>query len=416
MSGPQLKMNGKIGTVMLNTDIGESRIVSRWLQVFPFSHVIDIGNPDRYGGRAIILGHRAPLQRSLTNYVETFPNNIDPNNSEYAMSKFPNIQRAGDSYYRCCRCKYPLAPAHAVFSFTPEHNIFKDLPGCTHIFLAYTLSWMTDQIDVSAPGGKIYCPNCSDDNRGPYYVGEYCWLGVQCENATCGEIVSPGLALIRRLQGDLHIGVEFRQVAEDGEETYSSQETNEEFDDGDEQQLAGGRPDGDSRADDDGDWDEIENNFFRASNTELLPSITHTQEPRIPMEELPAQSIRGETAEMVNPAVASRRSIQNVSNLPRYLRHVPRAPSRLRNSWIPRSAPSTTASSQDSQTSVSYDTLEANSSAALTTESDEDVSPSQILQWLADQQASPDTSTPGLAHIDEYLATEGNNHKHLSNW
>jgi hypothetical protein len=81
----------------------------------------------------------------------------------------------------------------------------------------------------------------------------------------------------------------------------------------------------------------------------------------------------------------------------------------LRNSWIPRSAPSTTESSQGSQTSVNYDGLEANYSAAFTTESDERVSPPHLLQWLAttDLQASPDTSSEVIGQIDEYLIAEG---------
>jgi hypothetical protein len=405
--GPQSKINGIIGAAVLNTDIGESHIVARWLRVLPLSDVIDIGNHHR--GHTIILGHQAPLQKSLMNFMERFPNNIDPDNSENAMSSFPTIQRPEDSYYRCSRCKYPVAPAHAVFSFTPEHNIFQDLPGCTHIFLAYTLSWMRDQIHTSAPGGKLYCPNCNDDALGPNYVGEYCWLGVQCENAMCAEIVSPGLALIRRLQGNLYTGVEFRQVAEDGEETYSSQETNEEFDEEDEQQFAGDLPEGDSRPDGDGDWDEIENQFAQPPNTELLPSTT--QESRTPMEELPSQIIQPENTEMhmLNPVVASRPSMRNLSLSLRHPRHVPFTPSRLRNSWIPRSAPSTTESSQGSQTSVNYDGLEANYSAAFTTESDERVSPPHLLQWLAttDLQASPDTSSEVIGQIDEYLIAEG---------
>jgi hypothetical protein len=404
MFGPQLKINGIIDAAVLNTNIGESHMVSRWLPVLPLSDVIDIDNHHR--GRAIILGHRTPLQKSLRNFVEQFPNNIDPDNSENAMSSFPTIRRPEDSYYRCRRCKYPLAPAHAVFSFTPEHNIFQDLPGCTHIFLAYTLSWMREQIDTSAPGGKLYCPNCNDDALGPNYVGEYCWLGVQCENAMCAEIVSPGLALIRRLHGNLYTGVEFRQVAEDGEDTYSSQETNEEFDDEDEQPFAGDLLDGDSRLDGDGDWDEIENEFAQPPNAELLPSTN--QESRTPMGEFPSQRIQAENTEMLNPVV-SRPSMRNLSNSLRHPRHVPFTPSRLRNSWIPRSAPSTAESSQGSQTSVNYDGLEANYSAPFTTESNAGVSPPHLLQWLAtaDLQASPDTSTEVIGQIDEYLIAEG---------
>ena len=100
---------------------------------------------------------------------------------------------------------------------------------------------MESQIDVHSPGGKLFCPNCPNE---PEHVGEYCWFGLQC---SCGEVVSPGLALLSKLEDGYLRGVEFRRVQEgsvDGDEVESSQETesqegNEDVDDVDEDDFDG---------------------------------------------------------------------------------------------------------------------------------------------------------------------------------
>jgi hypothetical protein len=358
-----------------------------------------------------MFGHRHPLQKVLTDDVETFPNPATLDDSVNAMSSFPGIQRPVDSYYRCCRCHYPLAPAHSAFNLTPEHNIFTDLPVCTHIFLASRLSWMTVQMDTAAPGGRLYCPECSNVTQGPYYVGEYCWMGVQCENAECGEIVSPGLALIRRLEGETIVGVEFRQVDEDGDEYFSSQETLEsndadDDDDDDDQEPGFAVPPTDYFArEDNGPWEEQENNFFEAFNIEAITQPTSSHGERqpivgVPTRQSPRRSRRPRTFHPYR---------QNNSNSPQYLRYVPITPSRLRNTWIPRSMPSSDSNSQESQESqesVNFQTSQTDFATSVSASFDEE-RPSQVLQWLSGIQGSQQTSTEVLGAIDEYLTSEG---------
>src|SRR5579859_2866259 len=137
-------------------------------------------------------------------------NSLEEPVEQSPMDEFPDIREPSQSYFRCCRCKYPLASAELSFSYTEVHG----LSECTHIFLSNPVSWMHEQLDTTAPGGKLYCPKC----EGKYHVGEYCWMGVQCQNAQCGEIVAPGLALIHRMEGDKLEGAEFMRVREEDED------------------------------------------------------------------------------------------------------------------------------------------------------------------------------------------------------
>lgn len=350
-----------------------------------------------------MFGNRSPLPKVLADVVEIFPKPATlEDDLDNVLSSFPLIQRPKDSYYRCCRCRYPLAPAHAAFSLTPEHNIFTDLPACTHIFLACRLSWMNEQIDTSSPGGKLYCPGCSDVTLGLYYVGEYCWMGVQCENEACGEIVSPGLALIRRLEGDTPTGVEFRQVEEDGDEFISSQETCDESNDDDEEQQPDSAQTGSLAAEDEGSWADIETAYNEACDAEDTPQPTSAPTDGQPMEVLSSCQIHPKGRKVNSPPRPPKR---NSLNSPEHLRYIPTTPSRLRNTWIPRSMPSTPGNSQgsqESQESVNFLTSEPSSIST----SDEQEEPSQVLQWLAGIQRTPPNSPEALGAIDEYLSSE----------
>ena len=183
----------------------------------PPSNFADIENKHKYSSRSIVLTNRNTFSRTMDKFTEIFPiPRDDPNNPVNALYRFPNFQKPDDSYYRCFVCKFPLAPANSTFEYSDKEHPFQN---CTHIFLSNPFSWM--QLDHSSPGGKLFCQYCET------HVGEYCWLGVQC---ACGEIQSPGLALVKEIDGDTNVGVEFRRVSEgsvDCDEVFSSQGTSE---------------------------------------------------------------------------------------------------------------------------------------------------------------------------------------------
>jgi len=361
---------------MLNIDIGGwlNAPISSQVQVPPKIKLL-IQDNDKYGGRAILLGSREPYQRTLLDYIEPFPNLSD--GIAMTMSSFPQLQRPRDSYYRCCRCKYPLSPAIAKFSLTPTHE--KSVQSnCTHVFLAFPSSWMADQIDVTSPGGKLYCPYC-DGEGGRYYVGEYCWLGVQCQNEECAEIVAPGLALIKRLDEGGPAGVEFRQVLEDG---LVSEESDDE-----------GPIEGYYGSDDDIE-EEVADDLTGDGDAEDDP--TRNYNPLQRPEELFQQAQQ--------PATVPISIILPPGHLLNHLRnprHLPNTPSRLRNTWIPRSAPSSQAStSSDSGSPVDVEM------EPFSNESSNGNVHGFDNQWLANLQASPDTPAEILEVIQEFLANE----------
>jgi len=159
-----------------------------------------------YRGSSIILrdANNKPCNRNMLDFIETFPMDGDDTISE----------PEGD-YYRCSRCKIALAPVNRAISFTQEHSMQATSPtsDCTHIFLSNPLEWMRPQIDIDSIGGKLFCPNCDEE----HCVGEYCWLGVQCQGEECAEIMAPGLALFsksRRPSAEKDSGVELFKVQE----------------------------------------------------------------------------------------------------------------------------------------------------------------------------------------------------------
>src|SRR5579871_6415760 len=141
----------------------------------------------------------------MLQFIEDFP-------IEEEDEPTPLLTAIHGSYYRCCRCKYPLAPASRLVTFARTHDILSESSDCTHIFLSNPFDWMKHQIDTETLGGKLACPRCEDN----HYLGEYCWLGVQCQGEECAEIMSPGLALLRRFQtlGGMISGVELCEESE----------------------------------------------------------------------------------------------------------------------------------------------------------------------------------------------------------
>ena len=303
----------------------------------------------------------------MMEFTEVFPIPQDESNPVTAIRQFPHFQKPDHSWYRCCQCKYPLAPGNATFSFSDYHGEYQ---WCTHVFLCNPLSWMTSDIDINSPGGKLSCPNCSE------HVGEYCWLGLQC---MCGEVVSPGLALLSELR-DGHIrGAEFRRVrdgsvddneVESSQET-QSQETNDDVDDVDEEdfdlpqeQMLSETIEHMDDADDEeipesfgqmlkecleadgvGEPDAIESNIISDSTDEF------TFTPRIQVRPggawntgIVPQDIRVIPRSMVMDYVPP--SMRNPH-------HLPMMPSRLRITWGPPSRSSSAGNSQSSKSSNS---------------------------------------------------------------
>jgi hypothetical protein len=298
----------------------------------------------------------------MMKFTETFPIRQDKTNPVEAIRQFPDLQKPDDSWYRCCRCKYPLAPGNATFSFSNSHG---EHPRCTHRFLCNPLSWMMYQIDTDSPGGKLFCPNCSNN---PEHVGEYCWFGLQC---SCGEIVSPGLALLSIL-ADGHLrGVEFRRVREgsvDNDEVESSQETesqdaNEDVDDVDEDDFNSLSESHESREEDTDDEeivDEMLSELEEANagveritlESDVIPGSQDVDWLTFPAEiHQPGGTQNAETVQQDVRMIP--RSVPMMDHLPPSMRnphHLPIMPSRLRNTWKP---PSRSSSSGDSLASES---------------------------------------------------------------
>lgn len=282
-------------------------------------------------------------------FTEDYPIFLeDTGGTTGGMHSFPFLQRQKDSYFRCYRCKYPLAPASASFTISGNHF---PINSCTHIFLCSPMSWMTDQIDTTSPGGKLFCPNCNDA-RGPNYVGEYCWFGIQCQNPTCGEIVSPGLALIKSLEDGEIPGVEFQRVAEgsvDSGEVSSSQETVRDDDCVDEQDDNEIRPEAEQieeRHDEAGigfqSFLSDATEMAAITNEEDIQTYSYQQQER---EVTPPQQSRRGTPSNITTTQSAQRISDNQ-------RHLPAVSSPLRECWFPPSAHSSEDGSQASHSST----------------------------------------------------------------
>jgi hypothetical protein len=120
----------------------------------------------------------------------------------------PTMWEQDVEYYRCRRCKFPLAPKSAAVSFTSFHDRYAcdSDSGCTHIFLSNPLPWMKQFLVGEESFGDIYCPGCEDHADGGNRVGEFCYLGLQCQGKSCGEICAPGLALFENAKDRLPDG------------------------------------------------------------------------------------------------------------------------------------------------------------------------------------------------------------------
>jgi dual specificity phosphatase 12 len=299
-----------------------------------------VGNHYKYGTRSIILANRSSSWRNVGEFRELFPlPRADADNSIAPWRRFPDLQKPTDSYYRCGQCKYPLAPANSTFSFSDTHNPFDyAAPAetfCTHIFLSNPMSWMN--LDTSSPGGKLLCPNPNDC---PHHVGEYCWLGVQCN---CGELVSPGFALIRRLENEELSGVEFKRVSEgsfDYGEVFSSEESSESANDDEVDRI-----------------EDLEEDLPVSQeldeNIEWIVESDESQDSEgISDGALLSRPTQGHSLVTIRSGQRSiPRSVPTIGQFQRNPYHLPSTPSRLRNTWIPPSAPSSVASSQASEVS-----------------------------------------------------------------
>ena len=285
--------------------------------------------------------------------------------------RFPHLIQPEASYIRCVNCKYPLAPGSTIVSFSDVHNPFGT--KCSHFFLCNAMSWM--KFDSSSPGGKIYCPNQECGK----WLGEYCFLGVQCD---CGEISSPGIALLRRAPGTQAARTEFMRVHEEGDDVDSVSSSNgeEDFDndeideenyaEGDDGGGGGGGGDDDDGDDDDGEEEdrereEDEENTFQRDH--WAPPEAEQQNVYLATSTIPISSPNDRLARPSSTAPttaqiqliqrqlfnASRSPFQppnsNVFPSPRppNPHHLPARPSRLRVAFIPRSTPSSTTSSQN---------------------------------------------------------------------
>ena len=174
------------------------------------------------------------------------------------------------------------------------------------------MNWMED-IDVESPGGKLKCPGCGE------WVGEYSWLGLQCED--CGEVVAPGLALVRR--GNVEL-MEFPGEGELGLGVSDDQDTPRE------------------------EMDES------VETTDTSTREITTQTPRVPTSQDTTTRTQTQQTEG-SPRRSIRRIVRHPTNLtiPSITRHLPKMPSPLRNTWFPRSAaPSRETSPDNSQGSV----------------------------------------------------------------
>ena len=352
-----------------------------------------ISDPYIHGTRTIILATRNPSRRTMMEFTETFPIPQDETNPVVAVRQFPDLQKPDHSWYRCCGCKYPLAPGDATFSLSTSHG---ELPRCTHRFLCNPLSWMEGQIDTHSPGGKLSCPNCLE------HVGEYCWLGVQC---SCGEVVSPGLALLSKLEDGYLRGVGFRRVSEgsvDGDEVESSQETesqetNEDVDDVNEDYFDGPSEPQETN-EEDADGKEIVDNFG-----EMLPASEGAdvdvedivlESGVVPMSQdaewltfptgIQHQFSGTQNTEIVQPDLRMiPRSVPRISCLRQLMQnpyHLPIVPSRLRNTWKPPSR----SSSGNSQASVSSNSSNVDGNDYLVTDESGDI------DWSSAETSDPE--------------------------
>jgi hypothetical protein len=245
--------------------------------------------------------------------------------------RFPHLAQQEKSHIHCHSCKYPLAPADAIVSFSRTHNPYG--PACSHFLLAKPMNWMI--FDSMSPGGKIHCPN-PDCQR---FLGEYCWLGVQC---LCGEISSPGVALFTKIPGTKDIRTEFKMVREEGDDfdDLPSSQDEEDLDAEDEEDEE------DTEQHEEDEYEQMEESQgseSQVSDQENIPDLTTLVTPISPP--TPAQVLQrrlehnSRKRKRPPPPISPPSPRRNIFNLPA-------EPSPLRETWIPRSAPSSANSSQ----------------------------------------------------------------------
>jgi len=228
------------------------------------------------------------------------------------------------------------------------------------------------KFDSSSPGGKIYCPN-QDCGR---WLGEYCFLGVQCD---CGEISSPGIALLRRVPGTQAVRTEFRRVQEAGDDidSVSSSRGEDDFDDDEieEESYAEGEGGGDDDDDAEEDDDDDEEDEEREEDEENAYDRDHGLAPEAEQENvtylatstIPISPPNDRLARQFSNAPTTaqtqliQRQLSNTSRPPSQPpnstifrsprppnpNNLPATPSRLRIALIPRSTPSSTTSSEN---------------------------------------------------------------------
>jgi hypothetical protein len=152
--------------------------------------------------RQVVFQHKdeGPAPRTMRKFTKSFldlaPRITDPT---YELM-----------YYRCRKCAFPLAPHSAEVSFTLVHDTSPS-SDCTHIFLSNPLDWMESQISTNTSFGFLYCPRCLNSEEGANNVGEYSWMGLECQGEECGEIIAPGLAFYHTSDED--VGVELHYGA-----------------------------------------------------------------------------------------------------------------------------------------------------------------------------------------------------------
>jgi len=173
------------------------------------------------------------------------------------------------------------------------------------------------EIDPEAPGGKIKCPGCKE------VVGEYAWLGLQCED--CGEIVSPGLALVKR--GNVEL-LQF-PATEEAVGIRSS--------DGQDVPPESAAPELDSGP------EKCETERDHSPTEVLTPAMDAskpTEQPPVPPQVASPLPKQQRPNLMRRPSPLSRLSIPGIA------RFLPSIPSPLRHTWFPRSSSSSPSSSQ----------------------------------------------------------------------
>jgi hypothetical protein len=154
--------------------------------------------------RQVVLFNRAdgPIPRTMLKFAKKFAE-LEPD-LEGSTRKL--------KYYRCRRCAFPLAPKSAEVTFTMVHDT-SESSDCTHVFLSNPMDWMESQITANESFGYLYCPRCIEHEDGMNKVGEYSWLGIECQGEECGEIIAPGIAFYRNSDDDPGVELHRRRLS-----------------------------------------------------------------------------------------------------------------------------------------------------------------------------------------------------------